>query len=773
MSLDLASDLHEAFENYVKWETISDYRLEESGKKVDVEKRSCIHSLPQTMIVHLKRFVFNYDTFLQEKLNSEFKFPTRMNFEPYTAEGLARREAAKEARAAPSPQEQGDASTAQASTAQAGSHASQADEDLAPPAHPLEHYEYELAGVVIHSGTADTGHYYSFIKDRSHPDGGWLRFDDSIVTKFDPAELNTECFGGLVEVKEVNKYGYESRVQKERVKNAYMLIYDRVWKGGEDGSGGGSGGSAGSGDQMTQELAVERKIPDNIRQTVWEDNRTFFFDRRVFHPDFFNFVAHILSKVSIPPCLEYTTDQGATADKSFNYIMCGTKFVLETVARAQDNGVMANLVEHLCALYEKNVPVAKTFLEYYTSNINLIVDLVLRCPDATVRSCVQKLLNTILRTIGAMERTFWWEQTEIEVPVEPKDGEPPTTQVVLRYRSVALNFMEAYLKHFGNAEKLWSKFEQYWEVLQHWCADGEQEQLFLIKQGCIWKMVDIYLGDRWERAAAIIRRPCQLAAAFLIDEVTLPTVCSPRRSPLQYNQKKVKMGRANLRPKFEPLVACVCRLAVTAKGLSQASHVVVDEKDRMMVRRRHRHRVFLSPYHLAVGSFLMSLAKQNRPVQVQQPSLYEKALSNKHAPEDLAAMAVSRLSRSACRSVACLGASRRSKRRTPVAVSQCCLAVNNRDFTDMLIGQIQNGVDQKDYDDLQVPPTLLPMTRTALDFLQCMCMYVPAKHCRSQLAWGATDTTPSAASAAVLHAAQAALCDRRFAGQPPHDQGDR
>eukprot|EP01052_Picozoa_sp_SAG31_P086604 SAG31_NODE_47300_length_251_cov_0.546053_1_plen_40_part_10 len=40
--------------------------------------------------------------------------------------------------------------------------------------------------MVIHSGTAVTGHYYSFIKDRSDPDGGWFRYDDSIVTQFDP-----------------------------------------------------------------------------------------------------------------------------------------------------------------------------------------------------------------------------------------------------------------------------------------------------------------------------------------------------------------------------------------------------------------------------------------------------------------------------------------------------------------------------------------------------------------------------------------------------------
>jgi hypothetical protein len=35
------------------------------------------------------------------------------------------------------------------------------------PLYPAEYYEYNLCGVLIHTGmTTDSGHYYSFIKDR-------------------------------------------------------------------------------------------------------------------------------------------------------------------------------------------------------------------------------------------------------------------------------------------------------------------------------------------------------------------------------------------------------------------------------------------------------------------------------------------------------------------------------------------------------------------------------------------------------------------------------
>lgn len=102
---------------------------------------------------------------------------------------------------------------------------------------PKEYYEYELYGIVVHSGTADTGHYYSFIReDEDHSvdeessrenspqnahekkessgdssvdrddwievegagrfRGRWLEFNDKKVAGFDLQSLAEECFGG-------------------------------------------------------------------------------------------------------------------------------------------------------------------------------------------------------------------------------------------------------------------------------------------------------------------------------------------------------------------------------------------------------------------------------------------------------------------------------------------------------------------------------------------------------------------------------------------------
>ena len=60
--------------------------------KVDALKRCCISSLPDNLIIHLKRFEFDLETMKRIKLTDHCVFPTQLNMEPYTKEGLARKE---------------------------------------------------------------------------------------------------------------------------------------------------------------------------------------------------------------------------------------------------------------------------------------------------------------------------------------------------------------------------------------------------------------------------------------------------------------------------------------------------------------------------------------------------------------------------------------------------------------------------------------------------------------------------------------------------------
>ena len=61
-------------------------------------------------------------------------------------------------------------------------------------------YEYELKGIVIHMGTAESGHYYSIIRDQTTDSEGnkvdeWLEFNDTKVSEFNIKELPKTAYG--------------------------------------------------------------------------------------------------------------------------------------------------------------------------------------------------------------------------------------------------------------------------------------------------------------------------------------------------------------------------------------------------------------------------------------------------------------------------------------------------------------------------------------------------------------------------------------------------
>lgn len=68
------------------------YKCEKCDKKVDALKRTCVKKPPKHLIIALRRFEFDYDKMLRVKVNDYYEFPSELDIEPYTQEGLNRRE---------------------------------------------------------------------------------------------------------------------------------------------------------------------------------------------------------------------------------------------------------------------------------------------------------------------------------------------------------------------------------------------------------------------------------------------------------------------------------------------------------------------------------------------------------------------------------------------------------------------------------------------------------------------------------------------------------
>jgi ubiquitin C-terminal hydrolase len=97
LSLDIKNkkSILESLALYVEGDMLegdNKFHCSECNAKVDALKRCCVKNLPDNLIVHLKRFEFDLETMKRIKLNDSCQFPMILDMEPYTKEGLAKKE---------------------------------------------------------------------------------------------------------------------------------------------------------------------------------------------------------------------------------------------------------------------------------------------------------------------------------------------------------------------------------------------------------------------------------------------------------------------------------------------------------------------------------------------------------------------------------------------------------------------------------------------------------------------------------------------------------
>lgn len=212
------ADIHEALAAMTEVEIMEGSNqvfCETCKKNTDTVLRTAISELPNMLILSLKRFDLDFNTFETVKLNSKCAFGQTLNMKQYTLEGLEAMEQADETE-----------TSGETPMEISGSNGSAGKDPLSKI--PDGDYEYKLAGVLVHAGVAQGGHYYSFIKDRSGLQEQWYRFDDEDVTPFDPASIEVECFGGKVKKETKWPNGQVHTVESEQFANALMLFYEKV-----------------------------------------------------------------------------------------------------------------------------------------------------------------------------------------------------------------------------------------------------------------------------------------------------------------------------------------------------------------------------------------------------------------------------------------------------------------------------------------------------------------------------------------------------------------
>ncbi|KYK55829.1 hypothetical protein DCS_07793 [Drechmeria coniospora] len=183
------STLEESLQAYVDGEIMegdNKYKCSTCDRHVDAVKRACLKDVPDSVIFHLKRFDFNLRTLQRSKINDHFSFPPMIDMHPYTIEHLSLSDCGTDTTA-----------------------------DM-----------FELVGVLVHAGTAESGHYYSYIRERPLPatESGWVEFNDDVVTMWDPSLMASAAFGGPDNSRSLHE---TNGVIYDKSYSAYMLFYQR------------------------------------------------------------------------------------------------------------------------------------------------------------------------------------------------------------------------------------------------------------------------------------------------------------------------------------------------------------------------------------------------------------------------------------------------------------------------------------------------------------------------------------------------------------------
>lgn len=351
--------LVDSLEQFVKGDLLEGanaYHCEKCDKKVDTVKRMCIKKLPRVLAIQLKRFDYDWERECAVKFNDYFEFPRDMDMEPFTELGLAKL--------------QGE--IAENSTD------GEAEEEI--KSETTRSTKYRLVGILVHSGQASGGHYYSYVLQRVSPDNvpKWYKFDDGEVSECkmdDEEELKTQCFGGdyMGEVFDHMLKRMSYRRQK-RWWNAYILFYERL-------------------DVMdiSRTVDVDRNcwMPPAIKRAVRKQNVHFLHNRIQYSSEYFQFMKKL---VTANAALENSAEMEPLAMTSIQLV---SKFLFTTGFRTKKTirGPAGEWYDAVCVLLRQSKGVREWFAKFVLfSHPDRFSEYLLECPSGEVRSAFAKIL---------------------------------------------------------------------------------------------------------------------------------------------------------------------------------------------------------------------------------------------------------------------------------------------------------------------------------------------------------------------------------------------
>ena len=182
---------------------------------------------------------------------------------------------------------------------------------------PPDYFEYDLRGVILHSGTTEHGHYTSLISDRDikNYQNSWYEFNDSNINQITIEDIKDLSYGGKYKVYFLQRTDELNGAHEDaymKTKNAYILFYERrncynydqicelKFKKVENNS-----------EQKSNEMnfLLKPQNPQNasldkeLQQIIREENTKYSYTKIIFTKSFHEFLKQLIFS-QIPPTID-------------------------------------------------------------------------------------------------------------------------------------------------------------------------------------------------------------------------------------------------------------------------------------------------------------------------------------------------------------------------------------------------------------------------------------------------------------------------------------
>lgn len=399
-------------------------------KLANHDTSACLKDVPDNLIFHLKRFDFDMVTMLRSKINDQFQFPDLIDMTPYNVEYL-----------------------------------SEPDKSAEPDI-------FELVGVLVHTGTAESGHYYSYTRERPSTDNSssWVEFNDADVSTFDPRNIADQCFGGQTEG--MHNIG---GVPMNKLWSAYMLFYQRV-------------SSIEKSKQIYKPakpgVPVHASVPIPLANQITMENEVFIRAYCLLDPLYASLVAHQLRLIQYlsPNYPDKQTSESLA-------VSVGLDTFEQLIARNKGHMGIEDIASGLHSLLRQSPQTASRALWWFCEHPTSIGNLVLKTANAESEIRLRGLLM-----ITSALKLYQKHLSQMDLD----ESERMTCQV--QFERIVQNIVDLFEELWPNVLTVARAWDDYFDFFSRLAQAGMSHVGVMLDHGILVKCLDVLWLDQNDKA---------------------------------------------------------------------------------------------------------------------------------------------------------------------------------------------------------------------------------------------------------------------------------